>query len=104
MTGATAVLADVDPSTLNLSVEAMQAAITSKTKAIVPVHVSGRAAEIENIVRIARERGLTVVEDAAEAFRSRHDNRCLGTFGQSGCFSFSRNKVIATEHGRDIIN
>src|SRR5437879_9105604 len=58
MTGATAVLADVDPSTLNLSVAAMQAAITSKTKAVVPVHVSGRAAEIENIVRIDREREI----------------------------------------------
>ena len=103
MTGATAVLADVDPSTLNLSVEAMQAAITSKTKAVVPVHVSGRAAEIENIVRIARERGLAVVEDAAEAFCSRHDNRCLGTFGQTGCFSFSPNKIITTGQGGVIV-
>jgi perosamine synthetase len=103
MTGATAVLADVDPSTLNLSVEAMQAAITSKTKAVVPVHVSGRAAEIENIVRIARERGLAVVEDAAEAFRSRHNGRHLGTFGQTGCFSFSPNKVITTGQGGVIV-
>src|SRR5947208_8606351 len=103
MTGATAVLADVDPSTLNLSVEAMQAAITSKTKAVVPVHLSGRAAETENIVRIARERGLALVEDAAEAFRSRHDNRCLGTFGHTGCSSFSPNKVITTGQGGVIV-
>jgi perosamine synthetase len=104
MTGATAVLADVDPSTLNLSVEAMQAAITSKTKAVVPVHVSGRAADMENILRVCQQRGLVVVEDAAEAFGSRHNGRHLGTFGQTGCFSFSPNKVITTGQGGVIVS
>jgi len=99
----TPVLVDVDLSTLNISVAALEAAITSKTKAVVPVHVSGRAAEIENIVRIARERGLAVVEDAAEAFCSRHNGRHLGTFGQTGCFSFSPNKVITTGQGGVIV-
>ncbi len=99
MTGATPVLADVNPDTLNLSVEAMKAAITARTKAVVPVHVSGRAAEIEKIVDVARNRGPAVVEDAAEAFCSRFKNRCLGTFGQAGCFSFSPNKIITTGQG-----
>jgi len=103
MTGASPVLVDVDPGTLNISVAALQAAITSKTKAVAPVHVSGRAAEMENILRVCRQRGLVVVEDAAEAFRSRHNGRYLGTFGQTGCFSFSPNKVITTGQGGVII-
>src|SRR5256714_7941254 len=67
MTGATPVLVDVDPDTLNINIAALQAAITSKTKAVLPVHVSGRAAEMENILRICQDRELVVVEDAAEA-------------------------------------
>jgi perosamine synthetase len=103
MTGGTPVLVDVDPGTLNISVAAMEAAITSKTKAVVPVHVSGRAADMENILRVCRQRGLMVVEDAAEAFCSRHGDRCLGTFGHTGCFSFSPNKVITTGQGGVIV-
>ena len=103
MTGATPVFADVDEETLNLSAKAMEAAITSRTKAIVPVHVSGRAANIEEIVDIAHARGLAVVEDAAEAFCSRFRNRCLGTFGRTGCFSFSPNKMITTGQGGVIV-
>src|SRR5215467_2332435 len=103
MTGAVPVLADVDPETLNLSVKAMEMAFTSKTKAVVPVHVSGRAAEIETIVQIAAKRGIAVVEDAAEGFCSRFKNRCLGTFGNTGCFSFSPNKMITTGQGGVIV-
>jgi perosamine synthetase len=103
MTGARPVLVDVDLDTLNISVAAMEAAITSKTKAVVPVHVSGRAADMENILRLCRQRELVVVEDAAEAFCSRHSHRHLGTFGQTGCFSFSPNKVITTGQGGVIV-
>jgi perosamine synthetase len=103
MTGATPVLADVDPETLNLGVQAMEAAITPRTKAIVPVHVSGRAAKIEEILAIVGTRGLSVVEDAAEALCSRFKNRCLGTFGQAGAFSFSPNKMITTGQGGVIV-
>jgi perosamine synthetase len=103
MTGAVPVLADVDADTLNLSAKAMEAAITSKTKALVPVHVSGRAANIEQIVAVARQHNLAVVEDAAEGFCSRFKSRCLGTFGQTGCFSFSPNKVITTGQGGVIV-
>jgi perosamine synthetase len=103
MTGAVPVLADVDPETLNVSVKAIEGAITPKTKAIVPVHVSGRAAEIEKIVDVAAKYGIAVVEDAAEGFCSRFNNRCLGTFGQTGCFSFSPNKTITTGQGGVIV-
>ena len=103
MTGATPVLADVDSDTLNLSVAAMEATITSKTKAVVPVHISGRAAPIEKIVAVAKQRGLAVVEDAAEALCSRFKKRCLGTFGQTGCFSFSPNKIVTTGQGGVIV-
>jgi perosamine synthetase len=103
MTGAKPVLVDVDLSTLNVSVASMEAAITSKTKAVVPVHVSGRAADMENILRVCQQRDLMVVEDAAEAFCSRHNHRHLGTFGQTGCFSFSPNKVITTGQGGVIV-
>ena len=103
MTGAVPVLADINPETLNLSVDAMEAAITSKTKAVVPVHVSGRPAEIEKIVAISAKHGIAVVEDAAEGFCSRVRNRCLGTFGATGCFSFSPNKMITTGQGGVIV-
>jgi perosamine synthetase len=103
MTGATPVLVDVDLSTLNLSVAAMEAAITSKTKAVVPVHVSGRGADMKELLRVSGEYRIAVVEDAAEAFCSRHLDRFLGTFGQTGCFSFSPNKVITTGQGGVIV-
>jgi perosamine synthetase len=103
MTGAQAVLTDVDPETLALSPEACARAITPRTKAIMPVHVSGRAGTITDIMKLARERGLPVVEDAAEALLSRHQGKYLGTFGQAGCFSFSPNKTITTGQGGMIV-
>jgi perosamine synthetase len=103
MTGAKPVLVDIDLSTLNISVAAMQAAITSKTKAVVPVHISGRGADMKEILRVCNEHRVAVVEDAAEAFCSKHNGRFLGTFGQAGCFSFSPNKVITTGQGGVIV-
>jgi perosamine synthetase len=99
LTGATPVLVDVDPRTLNIDVEGARLAITAKTKAIVPVHVSGRAADMPAIVALARQHGLAVVEDAAEALLSRSKGRALGTFGIAGCLSFSPNKTITTGQG-----
>jgi perosamine synthetase len=66
---------------------------------VIPVHVSGRAADMRSIMRIADERGIAVVEDAAEAFMSKANNRFLGTIGKLGCFSFSPLKVITTGQG-----
>ena len=103
MTGATPVLVDVNPATLNISLEAMEAAITPRTKAVVPVHVSGRGADMAGILRICDARGIPLVEDAAEALCSRHLGRFLGTFGKTGCFSFSPNKTITTGQGGVIV-
>jgi perosamine synthetase len=103
MTGARAVLADVDPETLALSSEACERAITPRTRAIIPVHVSGRAGTITEILKLANARGVPVVEDAAEALLSRHQGKFLGTLGRTGCFSFSPNKTITTGQGGMIV-
>jgi perosamine synthetase len=99
LTGATPVLVDVDPRTLNIDVERACAAVTSRTKAIVPVHVSGRAADLPALVALGHKRGLSIIEDAAEALLSRSKGRALGTHGHAGCLSFSPNKTITTGQG-----
>jgi perosamine synthetase len=104
MAGATPVLVDVDPQTLTMCPAAASDAITDKTRAIVPVHVSGRAADVSTLLDLARERSLCVVEDAAEALVSHyHDRRALGTIGNAGCFSFSPNKMITTGQGGAVV-
>lgn len=103
LTGARPVLVDVDPRTLNISVEASRRAITEKTRAIVPVHVSGRAADMPSILTLAEQHNLRVVEDAAEALLSRSQGKFLGTFGCCGCFSFSPNKTITTGQGGMVV-
>jgi perosamine synthetase len=103
LAGATPVFVDVDPATLGMTAGAFARAITPRTRAVVPVHVSGRAAAIEPILAIADARGVAVVEDAAEALGSRRQGRCLGTFGRAGCFSFSPNKTITTGQGGLIV-
>lgn len=99
LTGAKPILVDIEPERLTLDPQCTEKSITSRTKAIVPVHVSGRAADMGAILDIAKRHGLFVVEDAAEAFLSKHKNRYLGTFGSAGCFSLSPNKTITTGQG-----
>ncbi len=99
LTGAKPVLVDIDPHKLTLDPRATEAAITPRTKAVVPVHVSGRAADMGAILDIARRYGILVVEDAAEAFLSKHQGKFLGTLGIAGCFSLSPNKTITTGQG-----
>ena len=99
MTGATPVLVDIDPRSLTMAPQSFERAITNRTRAVIPVHVSGRAADMRSIMRIADDRGVAVVEDAAEAFMSKANNRYLGTIGKLGCFSFSPLKVITTGQG-----
>ena len=103
MTGAKPILVDIDPESLTLSVAAVKKAITPKTKAIVPVHLSGRAGTIREILTIAKENKLFVVEDAAQAFGSRIGGKSLGTLGHVGCFSFSPNKTITTGQGGAVV-
>jgi perosamine synthetase len=103
LAGAKPVFVDIDPETLNISVEAIEKAINKKTKAIVPVHVSGRGADMEAIVALAKKHNLKVVEDAAEAFMSKSKGKYLGTYGDAGCFSLSPNKTITSGQGGFVV-
>ena len=98
--GADVVLVDVDPATLNLDVDAVEAAIGPRTKAIVPVHYAGLAADMDAIVALARRRGLKVVEDAAHALPATHRGALVGTLASDATvFSFYANKTITTGEG-----
>ena len=99
MTGARPVLVDVHPDSLTMNPASFERAITSQTKAVIPVHVSGRGGTVFEILEIALRNGIPVVEDAAEALLSRSKGRFLGTLGMTGCFSFSPNKTITTGQG-----
>lgn len=101
--GATPVLVDIDAQTLNMDPVAGERAITPRTRAIVPVHVSGRAAAMDELLDVARRHNLVLVEDAAEAFLSRRESGYLGTLGQAGCLSFSPNKTITTGQGGAVL-
>ena len=103
LVGAGVVLVDIDPRTLTIDPRAIERAITKKTRAIVPVHVTGRGANMREIMRVAKKHRLVVVEDAAEALMSRHGKKYLGTIGHAGCFSFSPNKTISTGQGGMIV-
>lgn len=99
LTGATPVLVDIDPRTLNVDPGQVRQAITATTKAIMPVHVSGRSADMTELLAIGREHGLPIIEDAAEGLLSRTRLGQLGTIGTAGCLSFSPNKTITTGQG-----
>jgi len=99
LAGARVVLADVSPRCLTLSPESLERKISPRTRAVIPVHVSGRGADMEAILSLTRPRSIWVVEDAAEALLSRQGDRYLGTIGRLGCFSFSPNKTITTGQG-----
>jgi perosamine synthetase len=103
MTGAKPILVDVEPTTLNLAPEAFVLSITKRTKAVIPVHVSGRTANLTAIHQVAERDGIAVIEDAAEALGSKSNGKFLGTFGKAGCFSFSPNKTITTGQGGMIV-
>lgn len=103
MCGARPVLVDIDPKTACVAPSAIEKAITGKTKAVIPVHVSGRPAAMDDIIAIADQHRIHVVEDAAEALMSKSGGRYLGTFGKLGCFSFSAHKTITTGQGGMIV-
>lgn len=91
---ASPVLIDVDPDTFTMDPRALEAAITPRTRAIIPVHLHGRLANIEEICEIARQHGIPVIEDAAQAHGAERDGRKAGTFGTMGCFSFYPGKNL----------
>jgi dTDP-4-amino-4,6-dideoxygalactose transaminase len=92
--GATPVFVDIDPLRRTLNPDNLEAAITSRTKAIIPVHLYGMPAEMDRIMAIAERHGLPVIEDAAQAHGARYRGRRVGQFGQIACFSFYPTKNL----------
>lgn len=93
-TGARATYADVDPRSYTLDPAKIEAAITPRTKAIMPVHLYGQSADMDPIMEIARRHGLLVIEDAAQAHAARYKGKRCGSIGQMGCFSFYPGKNL----------
>ena len=102
LTGATPVLADVDKD-LNISISSIKKSITSKTKAIIPVHFAGKSCKINQIKSIARKNRISIIEDCAHAIGARVNGKHVGTFGQTGCFSFYPTKNFTTIEGGMVI-
>jgi dTDP-4-amino-4,6-dideoxygalactose transaminase len=103
--GATPVFVDIRPDTLNIDETLIEAAITPRTKAIVPVHYAGVACEMDTIMDIARRYKLLVIEDAAQGIMSSYKGRPLGSIGHLGCLSFHETKnIISGEGGALLVN
>lgn len=97
--GAKAVFVDIRPDTMNIDETLIEAAITDKTRAIVPVHYAGVSCEMDTIMDIANRYHLAVVEDAAQGFMSSYKGKALGTIGDFGCYSFHETKNISMGEG-----
>jgi dTDP-4-amino-4,6-dideoxygalactose transaminase len=96
--GATPVFVDIDPFDFNLDPDRVEDAITDATKAIMPVHLFGHPARIDELAELAEDNGLALIEDAAQAHGAEHNGRRAGSFG-TGCFSFYPTKNMATGEG-----
>jgi dTDP-3-amino-3,4,6-trideoxy-alpha-D-glucose transaminase len=108
--GADVVLVDCDPRTYNIDPDAVEAAVTPRTRALIPVHFAGQAADMERLLDLAGRYGLAVIEDAAQAHGTRYGGRACGSMGEVGCFSFYPGKNlgaygdggIVTTHVREV--
>ena len=96
MRGATPVFADVDRDSQNLTAASIEAVITPRTKAIIPVHLAGWPCDMDAIMDLARARNIAVIEDCAQANGARYRGRPVGSFGIFGAFSFCQDKIITT--------
>ncbi len=94
--GATPIFVDVDPDSGNLSVETIERGLSSRTKAIIPVHLSGWPCDMAPIMELARARGISVVEDCAQAHGARYHGRSVGSIGDVGAWSFCQDKIMTT--------
>lgn len=92
--GATPVFVDIDPRSYNLDASQLEAAITARTRAIMPVHLYGQAADLDAVFAIAERHNLLVIEDAAQAHGAEHRRRRVGSLGRAGCFSFYPGKNL----------
>ncbi len=97
--GAIPVFVDIRPDTMNIDERLIEAAVTERTRAIVPVHYAGVACEMDTIMEIAQRHGLVVIEDAAQGVMSSYKGRALGTIGDFGCFSFHETKNYSMGEG-----
>lgn len=97
--GGTPVTVDCDPATWNMTADAVAAAITKKTKAILVVHIYGLPVDVDQILALAKDSGITVVEDAAETLGVQYHNRACGSLGQISVLSFYANKSVTTGEG-----
>jgi len=101
--GANIVFIDIRPDTMNMDETLIENAITSKTKAIVPVHYAGVGCEMKTIMDIARNHDLLVIEDAAQSVMATYEDKALGTFGHFGCYSFHATKNYSMGEGGAIL-
>jgi dTDP-4-amino-4,6-dideoxygalactose transaminase len=98
--GAHPVLVDIEPETLNIDIEAMRAALSPRTRAVIPVHFAGLPCDMDPIIALAHAHGAAVIEDAAHAFPARYGGRLIGTLDSDATvFSFYANKTMTTGEG-----
>lgn len=104
--GATPVFVDVEKETFNIDPNKIEEKITQKTKAIIPVHIFGQSARMDEIKQLAKKYGLKIVEDAAQAVGSKYKSKMIGTFGDAACFSFfpTKNLSCAGDGGMIVTN
>ncbi len=103
LAGGTPVLVDIEPETLCMDLRLAERAITPRTKALMLVTLDGRAPNMEAFQRFCRQRGLSLLEDAAQSLGSTQHGKHLGTFGLAGCYSFSMPKVITMGQGGAVV-
>jgi dTDP-4-amino-4,6-dideoxygalactose transaminase len=103
VSGATPVIVDISKEDYNISISSIENSINKKTKAIMPVHFAGKPCKMNKIKAIASKHGLSVIEDCAHAIGSRINKKHVGTFGNTGCFSFYPTKNLTTLEGGMII-
>ncbi len=101
--GATPVFVDVDPETWNIDPEEIKKVITPRVKAVIPVHLYGNPANMEEIMYISEKYGIPVIEDATESLGAKFRGKFTGTFGKFGCFSFNGSKIITTGGGGMVV-
>jgi dTDP-4-amino-4,6-dideoxygalactose transaminase len=97
--GARPVLADINPQTMNLDPREVERSLTSRTRAVLPVHFAGRPCDMDGICDVARRHKLLIIEDCAHAIETEYDGQKAGTFGEFGCFSFYVTKNAMTAEG-----
>jgi len=96
LAGATPVFAEVDPDSQNITAASISEVVTSKTKAIVVVHLAGVPADMDPIMELANRQGLTVIEDCAQAHGAKYKGRSVGSIGHVGAWSFCQDKIMTT--------